>query len=201
MRGTWCTPELEKAVERGYKILKIHEGWNFPENQRKEGLFAPYVNTWLKYKTEASGWPDHCDTQKERSICQRFRSTRGNQVGTYLEEFWEKTTCKAYAHQVSVANYYYVDGNKRKNSHLSFLLYLSSFWGKFGENEHSAQTIAIQDENVWQTIIQDESLMIKDVRIINQDILEVNVMKHEEACSSRSWENKHIFRLFHNRFG
>ena len=66
MRGNWCTPELEKAVERGYKILKIHEVWNFPENQRKEGLFAPYVNTWLKCKTEASGWPDHCDTQEKK---------------------------------------------------------------------------------------------------------------------------------------
>ena len=66
MRGTWCTPELEKAVERGYKILKIHEVWNFPENQSKEGLFAPYVNTWLKCKTLTSGWPDHCDTQEKK---------------------------------------------------------------------------------------------------------------------------------------
>ena len=24
MTGTWCTPELQKAVEKGYKILKIH---------------------------------------------------------------------------------------------------------------------------------------------------------------------------------
>ena len=83
---------------------------------------------------------------------------------------------------MSVANYYYVDGNKRKSSYLYFLLYLFSFWGKFGKNEHRAQTIAIQDENVWQKIIQDESLMIKDVPIINQDILEVKVMKHEQAC-------------------
>lgn len=33
IRGVWCTPELEKAVEMGYKILKIHEVWYFPENQ------------------------------------------------------------------------------------------------------------------------------------------------------------------------
>ena len=31
--GTWCTPELQKAVEKGYQILKIHEVWHFtPEN-------------------------------------------------------------------------------------------------------------------------------------------------------------------------
>jgi len=44
-----------KAVEKGYQILHIHEVWHFPENQRKEGLFADYVNTWLKIKEEASG--------------------------------------------------------------------------------------------------------------------------------------------------
>ena len=45
LRGTWCTPELLKAVEKGYKIIKIHEVWNFPEQQRRTGLFADYINT------------------------------------------------------------------------------------------------------------------------------------------------------------
>ena len=43
-------PELEKAMEVGYKILKIHEVWHFPENQRRTHFFAPYVNKWLKKK-------------------------------------------------------------------------------------------------------------------------------------------------------
>ena len=30
MTGTWCTPELQKAVEKGYQITKIHEVWHFP---------------------------------------------------------------------------------------------------------------------------------------------------------------------------
>ena len=65
---------------------------------------------------------------------------------------------------------------------LSFL-FDSSFWGKCGENEHRVQTIAIQDENVWQKLIQDESLVIKDVRIFNEDVMEVSVMKKEkDAC-------------------
>lgn len=58
----------------------------------------------------------------------------------------------------------------------------SSFWGKFGENEQRVQTLSIQDEERWQKLIQEDSLIIKDVRIISQDILEVNVMKHEDAC-------------------
>ena len=49
--------------------MKIHEVWHFPKDQRKEGLFAPHVNLWLKYKTEASGWPKHCDTQEQKDQC------------------------------------------------------------------------------------------------------------------------------------
>ena len=61
LTGTWCTPELQKAVEKGYVLLTIHEVWHFPQSQ--QGLFAEYVNTWLKIKEEASGWPAGCTTQ------------------------------------------------------------------------------------------------------------------------------------------
>ena len=52
---------------------------------------------------------------------------------------------------------------------------LNSFWGKFGENEHRTQTISVQDEDVWQKIVQDETVMVKDVRIFNEDVVEVGV--------------------------
>ena len=65
LTGTWCTPELHKAVERGYVVLKIHEVWHFP--QSRQGLFAEYVNTWLKIKEEASGWPANCRTQESQA--------------------------------------------------------------------------------------------------------------------------------------
>ena len=70
MRGTWCTPEILKAVEKGYQVVKIHEVWHFPEEQRKTGLFASYVNTWLKEKQEASGWPSwvQSDEDTERYV-------------------------------------------------------------------------------------------------------------------------------------
>lgn len=29
--GTWCPLDLEKAVEKGYVIVTIHEVWHFPE--------------------------------------------------------------------------------------------------------------------------------------------------------------------------
>ena len=57
-----------KAVEKGYKILKIHEVWHFPTHT--DELFKEYVNTFLKIKQEASGYPKECvtDEQKQRYV-------------------------------------------------------------------------------------------------------------------------------------
>ena len=76
MIGTWCSPELHKAVEQGYEILKIYEVWHFPEDQPKEGLFAEYVNKWLKNKTEATGWPKNCVTAEQKAEYVRLYEER-----------------------------------------------------------------------------------------------------------------------------
>ena len=66
--GTWCHVELMKAIEKGYEVLKIHEVWHFPQTTDK--LFKDYVDTFLKIKQEASGYPKDCvtDEQKQRYI-------------------------------------------------------------------------------------------------------------------------------------
>lgn len=38
--------------------------WHFP--QTKHGLFEDYINTWLKSKQEASGWPRANMTEEEK---------------------------------------------------------------------------------------------------------------------------------------
>lgn len=55
LRGTWCTPELQQAVTVGYRLIKIHEVWHFPPEQRRTGLLKEYVDTWLKIKQESAG--------------------------------------------------------------------------------------------------------------------------------------------------
>ena len=69
LRGTWCTPELVKAVEKGYSLVNIHEVWHFPEDQHRTSLFADYVNTWLKLKQESAGWPSWYQTVEQKREC------------------------------------------------------------------------------------------------------------------------------------
>ena len=160
MTGTWCTPEIQNAVEKGYKIQKIHEVWHFPKEQRRKGLFAPYVNTWLKHKTEASGWPSGVETEDQKA--------------EYVKQYEEHEGIKLDPSRIE----------KNPGRKQVAKLMLNSFWGKFGENEHRVQTQSIQDEYTWQKIVQDDSIIVKDVRIFNEDVMEVSTLKNEDACQS-----------------
>ena len=66
--GTWCHVELMKVIEKGYEVLEIHEVWHW--HQTTDKLFKDYVDTFLKMKQEASGYPKDCvtDEQKQRYI-------------------------------------------------------------------------------------------------------------------------------------
>lgn len=57
------------AVRTGYTFFRIHEVWHWPESQRKTGLFAPYINKFLKAKQESSGWPSDCVTDEQKEAC------------------------------------------------------------------------------------------------------------------------------------
>ena len=41
IQGTWCSVELEKALEKGYQILQLHEVWHFPKTSNE--LFVDYI--------------------------------------------------------------------------------------------------------------------------------------------------------------
>jgi hypothetical protein len=62
LTGTWVIDEVRLAVQKVYSILQIHEVYEYkvtrydPET-RDGGLFAGYIDTFLKLKAEASGYP------------------------------------------------------------------------------------------------------------------------------------------------
>ena len=165
--GTWSTPELQKAVEKGYRILKIHEVWHFPSNQQRKGLFADYVNKWLKIKTEASGWPADCVTEEQKR--------------QYIEEY--------YVREGIALDYDAIKKNPGRKQ-VSKLM-LNSFWGKFGEGENKPSCQTIQRLSDWYNITKDETIVVKDVRIYNEENIEVTTIKKDGACQPKL--NMNIF--------
>ena len=65
-----------KAIEKGYEVLEIHEVWHW--EQTTDELFKDYVDTFLKIKQEASGYPKHCvtDEQKQHYIDEYYEHER-----------------------------------------------------------------------------------------------------------------------------
>ena len=57
---TWVITEIKLAIAKGYKILEVHEVYDYQVTQYNQetgegGLFAEYINTFLKLKADASG--------------------------------------------------------------------------------------------------------------------------------------------------
>ena len=78
------TLELQKALKKRYQLVRIYEVWHFEEVAvydpaiKEGGLFASYVDAFLKLKQEASDLPSWCqnDEQKQQYI-QRYFDKEG----------------------------------------------------------------------------------------------------------------------------
>ncbi|KAK7590294.1 hypothetical protein V9T40_001907 [Parthenolecanium corni] len=49
--GTWSTIEVNKAVERGYKVTDVYEVWDF---EKSKDLWKGYISDFMKIKLETS---------------------------------------------------------------------------------------------------------------------------------------------------
>ena len=151
LRGTWCTPEIVKALEMGYTLIKIHDRkvWHFPEDQRKMGLFADYVNTWLKIKQESAGYPGWAQTAEQKQ--QYVRDYQAREVITLDPNVIGKNLARKATAK----------------------LMLNSFWGKFSENLFKNTTEAVTTPANLFALVSDTLFNIHKVRICSQDSLKV----------------------------
>ena len=157
MTGTWCTPELQTAVRLGYRVLKIYEVYHWKETTRYDpetkegGLFASYINTFLKFKQEASGPPDWVKTPDD--------------VQEYINRYFEKEGVS-------------LDGEKiEKNPGLRALakLCLNSFWGKFGQrfNLKQSQFYHETEADAFFRVLSDPTKEVQDFHIVANDTIQV----------------------------
>ncbi|KAM4014972.1 uncharacterized protein ACNLHF_001687 [Anomaloglossus baeobatrachus] len=119
LTGTWCTIELEMAIEKGYRIAHIYEIWHFPETS--DDLFAPYIKLHLRDKQEASGYPSWCtdDAKKQQ----------------YIDSFLEREGVQLRPENIGV------NPAKRQISKL----FLNSLWGKFAQRSNLPCTSIVSD--------------------------------------------------------
>ena len=145
----WCTPEIQKAVELGYTLIKIHEVYHFPPERRQVGLFAEYVNTWLKIKQESAGYPAWATTPTDKAH--------------YVYQYKQRE-------DINLDPDLIVKNPGRK---ATAKLMLNSFWGKFGENLHKPTTEAVYTAHHLFALVLNPLYNIHQVRLSNDNTLEV----------------------------
>ena len=69
LHGCWVSDELKLALNKGYRIQKVFQIWDFDmlesDKTGSGGIFDSYVNPFLKIKQEASGYPSDCVTEEQ----------------------------------------------------------------------------------------------------------------------------------------
>uniref|UniRef100_A0A1B0CJT2 DNA-directed DNA polymerase n=1 Tax=Lutzomyia longipalpis TaxID=7200 RepID=A0A1B0CJT2_LUTLO len=144
LTGFWSLDEVRLAVEHGYKIQKCFELWAYETSQYnretgERGLFADYVDNFLKIKQESSGWPKDAksDADKER----------------YILEYLEKEGIQLEKDKIAV--------NKGMRS-LSKIV-LNSLWGRFIMREDYSKTTICNSSSELNDILQSENIEILDL--------------------------------------
>ncbi|XP_070167977.1 uncharacterized protein [Polyergus mexicanus] len=170
--GTWVSCELRKAVEKGYHVTAVSEIWQYKVSQfdhttRQGGLFAEYINTFLQFKQEASGWSSECgkndDDAKER----------------YLREY-EKTEGIVLDKR-----------NVARNPGLRSVakLCLNSFWGKFGQRSNLPNTEVVRTLQCFIALLTSAEHEITDILLVNDEVIYVSWRLRQEAVVSSPLTN------------
>ena len=134
MTGTWTTAELQKALEKDYKIQQIYEVLHYP---KKSGdMFKGYINSWLKIKQEASGWPATCTTEAQKEH--------------YLQQYLEREGIELDRNAI--------EHNPGKRSIAKLML--NSFWGKLSQRPNLPQVKICREYHEYWTLVEDEDLQI-----------------------------------------
>ncbi|XP_077270142.1 uncharacterized protein LOC143901589 [Temnothorax americanus] len=160
--GTWVSVNLRKAVEKRYRVTNVSKIWQYKIARydpvtRQGGLFAEYINTFLKLKQEASGWPSDCydDEAKERYL-REYAETEGVVL--------DKDNIVRNPGLRSVAK-----------------LCLNSFWGKFGQRTNLPQTEVVKSCLRFMTLLTSPEHEIIDILPVNDEEIYASWRLREEA--------------------
>ena len=164
---TYCTPELEVAINMGYTIIQIHEALHWKESEmynpvtKQGGLFTQYINTFLKLKQESSGYPQNVKSEEEKQA--------------YIDQYLD--------HEGILLDKECIDKNAGLRS-LSKLA-LNSFYGKFGQRTNMKKTLFVKDIKQLMQVLTDPGKLLMDFHIMNDDVIQVEYKNTEDfECQS-----------------
>jgi hypothetical protein len=150
--GTWVLDEIRLAVQKGYRLVKVYEVYEYqvtrydPET-REGGLLAQYIDTFLKLKAEASGFPDWVrDAEDEDRYVREFFDSEGVAL--------DKDAIRP---------------NPAKRGLAKFCL--NSMWGKLTERNNRTKTKLITDPMEPYRILSTPGIEVADLVFANDTVV------------------------------
>jgi hypothetical protein len=132
----------------GYSVKEVYEFWEYKVtrlNNGEGGLFAGYVDMFLKLKQEASGYPSwvKCEDDEDKYI-EDYRRAEGIALD-----------------KASIA----------KNSGRRTLakLKLNSMWGKWAQNQNKTQTTLVTHEKDFYELLTSPGIEILSLVFPNEE--------------------------------
>ncbi|KAL3110923.1 hypothetical protein niasHT_014860 [Heterodera trifolii] len=160
--------EVNRAMLLGYRVLQVHEVWHYEQWASPEsgnGLFSDYVNTFLRLKAEASGWPAGCDDEAARAEHVRQFA---EQEGVHLRR----------------DNIGHNPGLRQLAKDL-----LNSLWGKMAERPERDEVVYTDSARAFHELLMDARQEVVSFTHINEQLDRCVVRKREPFARAPEHNN------------
>ena len=145
LEGTWCSLEIDTAIEKGYKLIEYQQIWEFEEKVQYDleaktgGLFTEYVNSNLKGKVEASGYPNHCKNEEDK--------------GKFIKEYFEHEGIILDRENIKI----------NAGARAGFKEKLNSLWGFFALNSDKTLFKIIYKRSELDLLLCDDQYIVQNI--------------------------------------
>ncbi|XP_033214080.1 uncharacterized protein LOC117171136 [Belonocnema kinseyi] len=162
--GTWVSLKLKRAIELGYKFIEISEIWQYmivqyDPSTHKGGLFAAYMNMFLKIKQETTGWPSYCIDEASKV--------------EYLRQYEQAEGIKLDRDKI----------NKNPGLRSVAKLCLNSFWDKFVQRNNLPQTDIVRTKEKLLRMLLKPEIKVRNIVPANKKMLYLCWAYREEAVT------------------
>ena len=141
--GTWTTDEVNKAIEKGYKVLRTYEVWHF--DKTTDDLFKSYIRRFMKIKLESSKY-DFKTKEEEKNSKLKIKKI----LDINIEKLEYNAGLRAIAK-----------------------LCLNSLWGRFGQRTNMSQTRYVTELADFYEILLDDKLDNLNIQFMNDYMVQM----------------------------
>ena len=147
--GTWTTDEVNKAIEKGYSVVKVYEVWHFEECTDK--LFQDYIKTFLKIKLETSPHNYKTDQEYKKAVFEKY--------GIVLEKIEPNPGMRAIA-KLCLNSLWGKFGQRNNMRQTKFVTEVAEFYKILLDDTLEVQNLVfLNDEMVEMSYIQKDAFV------------------------------------------